>query len=106
MKITSGGKNNPAPYTTTHVRVPTPIKKSVEKQIKEFKRRVESGELVLNGRRVYTQLPIEQETDFQAVLDVVNSYMDNDSTIQKSSARNKALLNFQAWLQDKVKEQS
>jgi hypothetical protein len=32
-----GGRGNKAPYETTHVRVPTPIKSEVERLIEEFR---------------------------------------------------------------------
>lgn len=98
MKISSGGRGKVAPYDTTHVRVPIPIKKSVESQIRLFKQKIESGELALNGKDIYIQLPIEERNEYQAALELVNTYMDKFSTIQRTSERNKALLNFQRWL--------
>jgi hypothetical protein len=105
MKITKGGTGNAAPYTTTHVRVPLPIKKSVEAQVNLFKQRVDSGELVLNGQDVYIQLPIEEKTNFEQVLNSIDDYMIHASRIAVDSPRNKNLMHFRDWVKDRIDKQ-
>jgi len=103
MKISSGGKGNPAPYSTTHVRVPVPIKHQVELQIAEFKRRVENKEIVLSGGDVYIQLPFHHSWDYESTLDLLNYYADNHSSVEDSSPRNASLRNFRRWLEREIK---
>lgn len=43
MTISKGGRGKTAPYDTTHVRVPEPVKNIVEKVIQRYKERLESG---------------------------------------------------------------
>lgn len=101
MKITQGGKNNFAPYSTTHVRVPVPIKHQIESQIAEFKRRVSNGELVLNGTDIYIQTSIGQWEDSNKALGLLEEFMKDHSAIGKDSPRNKNLMNFKKWLERK-----
>lgn len=43
MSFTKGGRGKQAPYSTTHVRVPTPLKTEIDNIIREYKEMVEAG---------------------------------------------------------------
>lgn len=45
MTYSKGGRGKQAPYTTTHVRVPDPLKGEINGIIAEWRRLVDSGEL-------------------------------------------------------------
>lgn len=44
MTFTKGGRGRQAPYTSTHVRVPDPLKSEVEQLIWKWRELIESGE--------------------------------------------------------------
>lgn len=45
MVFSKGGRGRQAPYTSTHVRVPDPLKAEVEHTIREWKRLIDSGKM-------------------------------------------------------------
>lgn len=45
MGFSKGGRGKQAPYTTTHVRVPDPLKAEVDNLIKSWRTLVDSGEM-------------------------------------------------------------
>jgi hypothetical protein len=104
MKITKGGPGNVAPYLTTHVRVPVPIKTQIESQIAQFKRRVDSGVIVLNGNEIWLQGSIDNSVDIQRTLILLDEFMVGASRVKENSERNANLRNFRKWLQDKTSE--
>lgn len=45
MAYSKGGRGKQAPYTTTHIRVPDPLKAEIQNIIEEWRLLVDSGEL-------------------------------------------------------------
>jgi hypothetical protein len=102
MKVSSGGKNNPAPYETTHVRVPIPIKRQVELQITEFKRRLENKELVLSGGDIFVQIPLSNADSYKTALQILETFMKESSPIDEASPRNANLRRFRRYLETQI----
>jgi len=63
MGVPVGGRGNKAPYGTTHMRVPVPIKEILEQLVEKYKQAVVEGQevnLELNSTNV---LSLEQATE-------------------------------------------
>jgi hypothetical protein len=76
MDFVKGGRGHKAPYSTTHLRVPEPLKEELEAVIQEFKEKVAKGEIVINGKKIFLQisLPTVEDERVRKLKALLNKY--------------------------------
>lgn len=71
LEITRGGKGKKAPYVSTHVRVPEPIKHIVDKLVNGYKTAVTAnaeGEFISSTEKALESDNSENEVELQATI--------------------------------------
>ena len=95
MPINKGGRGKKAPYETTHIRIPTPIKEEVESLIERWKLDKEMG----------TNTPINQ-TMYLDSLKLVNRFIEEiGQTANLHQRNNTNLVKFRKWLESHLDEE-
>jgi hypothetical protein len=74
-----GGRGHVAPYETTHVRVPVPIKDKVERLIEEYRKSVLDGEQFETPKLLFE--------DFQEPLEIARKIVKQKVSARHSLAR-------------------
>lgn len=94
-----GGRGKKAPYETTVIRVPVPIRAEVESLIKQYQ-----ANALENDKRADFKELVE---DYQICLDIVTKFIDEHSWTEKVN-RDKPtrdftnLVRFMKWLKSKI----
>lgn len=73
MSKPKGGRGHTAPYETTHVRIPVPLKQSIEKMIESYR------ESLVGGEQATSEL---HQVSLEEAIDIAKSILK-----QKKSAR-------------------
>lgn len=60
MPVWKGGRGAKAPYETTHIRVPLPLKQKIEQICEEYKQKVISGEDVTESEDTASIMEFEE----------------------------------------------
>lgn len=74
MSEFKGGRGNKAPYQTTHIRIPEPLKPEIEAIVADFKQRVATGELDLSKHQTFHLISIPVELEHR--LEKLNSLLE------------------------------
>lgn len=99
-----GGRGHKAPYETTQVRVPVPIKPQVEKLIAQYRA------VILNGGDTTenTNLDSSKSLELLACIKLVDRFVEEigqtDSLHSPTKRNNRNLAKFRDWLVEQVKE--
>lgn len=94
-----GGRGKKAPYESTFVRVPIPVKKHVEQLVAFYRNQVLSG-----GEADY--IPIDAD-EFSIALRLVNRFIEEKGQSEKLSQRNNVnLVRFRDWLYQNIEQNS
>lgn len=90
MAKPTGGRGHKAPYETTHIRIPVPLKRQIVHLIEEYRTGLTGDE------------PLEDETESRQVLEVVNRFISEKNLGEKMHTRdNTNLKRLVQWLQAK-----
>lgn len=99
-----GGRGNKAPYETTQVRVPMPIKPQVEKLIAQYRAMILNG----NDTTEDTDLDNKKALEFIICMKLVDRFIEEigqtNSLHSPTKRNNRNLAKFRDWLVEHTKE--
>jgi hypothetical protein len=105
MEASKGGRGHKAPYATTHVRVPVPMKAFVEKYINKFREEVETGQIIIEDGFIYSQPKLVKSVEeWMLVLNTIDEFIAEFGFEENLHTRNNVnLVKFRKWVKEKTR---